>query len=191
MNINLENLSLQEIDELQNALSTLKKHMGGEAKKENSSTKKSPTKKKRGRPPKKTSTSTTKKRGRPPKKKPDNQSATPQRKLIRQKRTRRLKKNEGHPQLRDEKGVPCGFEPIQTKNRPNLFLGSAFENMHRKDVSIDKKLNKTNQVSTRRPKVEKVDVECSRCGKIFTTWETNLQFIGGEVIAYCEKCSNR
>lgn len=168
--LDLQNLTLDEIDELQSALETIKKFKSTKDKIQ----------------PKK------KKRGRPPKKKVETQPEiveTTEDKIKKQPPRRRVIKKVDR-RISDE-GTPCIIQPLNIKERKNTFFESEFANMHREDVQIDKKLISNNTKLPRRLPVEYVDVECSRCGRMYTTLENHIYKLNGELIAICPKCSTR
>ena len=74
-------------------------------------------------------------------------------------RGRGKQKNFGQRENVDVSGAP----------RPDLFeerFGN--QNLHKKDIAIDKLLSGGNQVSSRRPKVQYIEAECTQCEEV---WE--------------------
>lgn len=171
---NLETEDLQKVSNLINKLmkkkegvprTTIKKHAKKKARK----------------------TKATKKTKRQPKKLEDKAPTT--RKISSRSRQSRTP-GQDSPNRMPNKGRQTRVQSIDVDGvRPNLFLGSEFENLHKADSKLDQKLTGNNQPEQRRVPVQYVEVECAKCGKIFEELNTKIQVIEGEVKNICHRCS--
>lgn len=91
---------------------------------------------------------------------------------------------------RRNKRVPAHTEGVDTHSeRPNDFVRKGMHKLHKKDIAIDKALAGNNELTERRPEVQYIDVECTRCGNI---WEVLPQQMyrddTGQINFICDDC---
>jgi hypothetical protein len=95
---------------------------------------------------------------------------------------------------RRNKGMQAVGERIDTsgKKRPNLFIKRGFHKLEKKDVEIDKLLNKDRTPSERRDEQELWEMECSQCGRVFEC-HPSMAYKDPEegYVAVCERCGGR
>lgn len=113
-----------------------------------------------------------KKRGRPPKKKVDKpEEVDIIEEPVQQESPRRVRRigevNNPRRKHGNPKGAQARIEPMNNKNRPNLFLKSDIAKQFKGDTNIDKKLWGSNEPSVRRQVADLVEVPCRVCGDYY------------------------